>query len=197
LRPPLRDAKATPAVAFCFFLNRLLDAEPWARARLAPFAGDTIEIRAAPLPDLRVTITAEGRVEAGGSTPALSLNVRPEALFALTRGEEELTRAVDVSGNARLASEVMLLARQLRWDAEEDLSRVVGDVAAHRIAHTLRDVAAWHVDAGRRLAEAFAEHAVEEAGLLVRRNEHESHAAALAELRDALARLDKRISRLA
>jgi ubiquinone biosynthesis protein UbiJ len=184
-------------VAFCFFLNRLLDAEPWARARLAPFAGDAVEIRAAPLPELRVTITREGRVEAGGGAPALTLGLRPEALFALTRGEEALTRAIDVSGNARLASEVMLLARQLRWDAEEELSRVVGDVAAHRIAATVRSLAAWPLDAGRRLAEAMAEHAVEEARLLVRRGEHESHAAALAALSDALARLDKRIDRLA
>jgi ubiquinone biosynthesis protein UbiJ len=43
----------------------------------------------------------------------------------------------------------------------------------------------------------MAEHAVEEARLLVRRGEHESHAAALAALSDALARLDKRIDRLA
>ena len=197
MRPALPSLEATPAVAFCFFLNRLLDAEPWARARLAPFAGDAVEIRARPLPDLRVTITAQGRLEAGGGEPALTLNVRPEALVALARGEEALTRAIDVSGNARLASEVMLLARQLRWDAEEDLSRVVGDVAAHRIAATVRGVAAWHVDVGRRLAEALAEHAMEEAGLLVRRSEHESHAAALSALSDALARLDKRLARLA
>ncbi len=197
MRPRLPESKATPAVAFCFFLNRLLDAEPWARARLAPFAGDTVEIRARPLPDLRISITPQGRVEAGGEDPALTLNVRPEALFALPRGEEELARAIDVAGNARLASEVMVLARQLRWDAEEDLSRIVGDVAAHRIADGVRTIAGWHLDAGRRIAEAFAEHAVEEAGLLVRRSEHESHAAALSALSDALARLDKRISRLA
>ena len=33
------DLKATPAVAFCFFANHVLDAEAWARERLAPFAG--------------------------------------------------------------------------------------------------------------------------------------------------------------
>ena len=45
--------KATPAVAFCFVLNRLLAAEPWARERLAPFAGEGIEVRAPLLPSLR------------------------------------------------------------------------------------------------------------------------------------------------
>jgi ubiquinone biosynthesis protein UbiJ len=49
--------KATPAVAFCFLLNRLLAAEPWARLRLAPFAGETVELRAPPLHGL----AGEGR----------------------------------------------------------------------------------------------------------------------------------------
>ena len=45
MRRRLSSEKATPAVAFCFALNHLLDAEPWARERLAPFAGEsTIEI---------------------------------------------------------------------------------------------------------------------------------------------------------
>ena len=44
-------------------LNRLLEAEDWARARLAPFAGETVELRAPPLPALRFAVRAEGRVQ--------------------------------------------------------------------------------------------------------------------------------------
>ena len=39
--------------------------------------------------------------------------------------------AVDISGNARLATEILALLRYLRWDVEEDLSRIFGDVIAH------------------------------------------------------------------
>ena len=188
--------KATPAVAFCFFVNRLLDAESWARERLARFAGEAVELVLAPLPPVRVTIAEGGRLQPGGEAPSLLLRLGPGALFALVRSEEEFLRAVEVNGNARLAQEIASLARHLRWDVEEELSRLVGDVAAHRIAGAAREFAAWQVDAAKRVSAAAADFLTEESRLLVRREEQAGHARALAELRDALARLEKRIERL-
>jgi ubiquinone biosynthesis accessory factor UbiJ len=188
--------KATPAVAFCFLLNRLLAGEAWARQRLAPFAGETVELRAPPLPTLRLRILEGGTVEAGGADPALSMTLKPELLAALGRGEEHALRAVEVQGNARLATEVLLLARHLRWDVEEELSRVIGDVAAHRVAEAGRAFAAWHVDAAQRLIGALADYATDEKQLLARRGELDALAESVAGLRDAIARLDKRIARL-
>ena len=183
---------------FVAALNHLLDAEPWARARLAPFAGETLELRAPPLPALHFSVAADGRLAAAAAGPAASLVIRigPEALGAAVRGEEHLLRAVDVSGNAGLAAEVMFLMRHLRWDVEEDLAKVVGDVAAHRLAGMAREVAAWHADAARRLAEGLVEYAAEEKRILVTRGELDELAAAHAKLRDGLERLAKRIERL-
>src|SRR5690606_18389011 len=126
---------------------------------------------------------------------ALVISLRPETIAALARGEEHVMRSVDVAGNARLASEIMGLVRHLRWDFEEDLSRVLGDALAHRVAGAVRGLAAWHADAARRLADAAAVYAAEEQRWLVRRNELEALARANAELRDALERLGKRIAR--
>ncbi len=197
MKSPLSSEKATPAVAFCFFVNRLLDAESWARERLARFPGETIELVPLPLPALRVTILEDGRLQAGGEAPGLTLQLGPGALIALARGEEEFLRAVEISGNARLAQEIASLARHLRWDVEEELSRVFGDVAAHRIASAARSFAEWQLDAARRVTGAAAAFLAEEARILVRRDEQAGHARAVAELRDALARLEKRIERLA
>jgi ubiquinone biosynthesis protein UbiJ len=177
-------------------LNRLLENEVWARERLAPFAGESVEFRAPPLPALRFTV-AEGGALAAGGAPGLTITLKPESLPALLRGEEHFMRTVDIDGNARLAQEVLHLARHLRWDVEEDLSRVVGDAAAHRLAGLARDAAAWHLDAARRLAEGFMEYAQEEAHLLAPRAAHAEFGAAVARLRDALERLEKRIERLA
>ena len=105
-------------------------------------------------------------------------------------------RAIDVSGDERLAAEVGWLVRNLRWDAEEDLSRLMGDVVAHRLARGARDFLAWQADAAARLAAAFADYATEESRILVARAEHESFAAAVSRLRDALERLEKRIGHL-
>lgn len=180
-------------------LNYLLESEPWARARLAPFAGETLELRAPPLPALRFTIAADGRLAAAadaGAAASLVITLGPELLEAAVRGGEHLLRAVDVAGNAGLAAEVMFLLRHLRWDVEEDLSRLIGDAAAHRLAGMAREAAAWHADAARRLAEGFVEYAAEEKGILVTRGELEGVATAHARLRDGLERLAKRIERL-
>lgn len=202
----MRDDKATPGWPFSlalplrFFLNHLLDAEPAARERLAPFAGECLELRAPPFPALTFTILPGGRLEAGGRAPSLVVTLKPDLLPALGKGEEHLVRAVEVSGNERLAAEVMWLVRHLREAlpdlAEEDLSRVFGDVAAHRLAQGARGFLAWQADAAQRLAGAFADYATEETRLLVGRAEHDAFAAAVSRLRDALERLEKRIAPL-
>jgi len=184
---------------FAAALNHLLASESWASARLAPFAGETVTLATPPLPELHFAILVDGRVAPAAAEAAASLTVtlRPDALAALARGEEHFLRAVQVTGNARLASEVLLLVRHLRWDAEEDLARLVGDVAAHRIAAVARDLAAWQLEAVRRLTDSLVDYAVEERRMLVKRAELDSLAAQAAQLRDALERLEKRIGRLA
>ncbi|MGH8747102.1 MAG: hypothetical protein ACREUK_11505, partial [Burkholderiales bacterium] len=76
---------------FASALNHLLDAEPWARERLAPFVGETVVLAAPPLPELRLSILADGRVApvaADASQPSLTLVLGADALPALARGEE-------------------------------------------------------------------------------------------------------------
>jgi ubiquinone biosynthesis protein UbiJ len=189
--------KATLGWPFSFALNHLLAAEPWARERLAPFAGETIELRGPPFPALRFVILPGGTLEAGGADPALTITLTPEAVLSLARGPEHFARALEVNGDPRLAAEVSVLARHLRWDAEEDLSRLFGDVAAHRIAGAGRALARWHADAARRLVESAADYAVDEKRILMARREVDEFAAAVARLRDAVERLEKRIERLA
>lgn len=163
-------------------LNRLLDAEPWARERLAAFAGQSVELRNGPLA-LRFTILPGGRVEAGGEAPAVVVTWT-------------LARPPEVAGDDKLAAEVTLLLRHLRWDFEEDLSRLVGDVAAHRLAEGARALAAWPADAARRLGAALADYAVEEKRMLVARPELEALRAARGRLEQALERLEERVRRL-
>jgi len=176
-------------------LNHLLEREEWARRKLAPFVGEVVELRLTPMPAVRLAITEGGRTEepqAGGPS-TLILSARPEIFAALSRGEEHLMRAVDITGNASLATEILALLRYLRWDIEEDLSRVFGDVIAHRMIGTVRAVAAWQAEAGRRLAENVMEYAIEERRLVVSRAEFEEFAAAVSAARDDLARLEQKI----
>jgi ubiquinone biosynthesis accessory factor UbiJ len=183
-------------VAFCFFLNHLLDAEPWARERLAPFAGERVELRS-PVFRLHLAITEEGKVKPGDAGPGLVIDVKPSFFAELARGQEHALKAVEVSGNAQLAAEVMTLARNLRWDIEEDLSRVVGDIAARRIVQAGRDLFAWQADAATRIGEALRDYLTEERPVLMHASELDAFAAAVRNFSDAVERLEKRIQRLA
>jgi ubiquinone biosynthesis protein UbiJ len=183
---------------FAAALNYLLESEPWARERLAPFAGEVLELRAPPLPALRLAIAGGGRLAPAeaGAAASLTISAGPGALAAAMQGEDQLLRAVDVSGNAQLAGEVMFLVRHLRWDAEEEAAHFIGDVAAHRLAGIARGAAAWHADAARRIAESLVDYATEEKRLLVTRGELDGIAVEQARLRDGLERLEKRIERI-
>ena len=177
-------------------LNQLLRREAWARDKLAPFAGEVVELHMAPLPPLRLAIAESGYAlgAEAGSDPTLTIRARPGFLAAIPKGEEHLMRAVDISGNARLAAEILALLRYLRWDVEEDLSRVFGDVLAHRMVGTARDFASWQAEAGRRLADNVMEYAIEERRMVISRAEFNDFAAGVAKSRDDLARLDQRIA---
>ena len=170
--------KATPAVAFCFVLNPLLARERWARQRLARFAGQALELRLPLAPAVRLSIAPDGRLEPDGPEPSATV------ILAGIRGESEF------------ADELRYLARHLRPDVEEELSRLIGDVAAHRIGLGLRALLNWQRDAAQRLTEAAADYAVDERRALVRRGELDQLAAEMARLAQALDALEQRIARL-
>jgi ubiquinone biosynthesis protein UbiJ len=183
-----------PVIAF---VNHLLDAEPWAREKLAPFAGKRAEVKAVPLPDLRFAVTAEGKLEpAPELDPDLTVTISPADLPRLLAGDDTVLRSIGFTGDAELAAALQYLAKHLRWEVEEDLSRVVGDVAAHRIANTARDFLAWQKDAGQRLGENLAEYLTEEAQLVAPPAALARFGRDVADLVDALERLEKRLDRI-
>jgi ubiquinone biosynthesis protein UbiJ len=176
LSEPLSSAKATPAVAFCFLLNQLLERERWARERLARLAGETAELRPPLLPPLRLVIGAGGRIEPGGGEPSAIVTLE------------------GVTGEGALADELRFLQRNLRWDFEEELSRLMGDVAAERVGGVLRAFARWQVDAAQRVTEALADYATVESNALVRRGELARFAVEVERLRAALDDLERRLA---
>lgn len=183
-----------PVVAF---LNHLLEDAPWARERLAPFAGRTTRVVLAPLPDLGFVVLEDGRLAVSDAPEAhLVVTLRPAAVPLLLRRDETLLSEVQFSGDAELAAALQFLYRNLEWDVEEDLSRVVGDVAAHRLAAAGRSFFAWQREAAERAGRNVAEYLTEEAGVLAQPVELARFGRDVDELRDAVERLEHRLARL-
>ena len=179
-------------------LNHLLQAEAWARDKLKPYAGQCVEFRAPPLPALRLDIIDTGLLgdAAQDAAPNLVVTIRAGAVPALMRGEDALLREIGIEGNADLAGTVQYLFRHLRWDVEEDLSKVFGDALAHRMVAEGRRVAAWNGEAAWKLAQNLAEYWIEEQPLLARPAAVRQFVSDMDQLRNDLARLEKRIEAL-
>jgi ubiquinone biosynthesis protein UbiJ len=101
-----------------------------------------------------------------------------------------------VTGDMEFAAAIDYLRRNLVWDYEEDLSRVVGDVAAHRMANAAREADRWGRSALTNLASAFAEYATYETPMLASAAAVEAFNREVDEVRDAAARLEKRLELL-
>ena len=175
-------------------LNHVLRSAPLAMERLRKHAGRTAEFRVGPV-TLAFTVQTTGEVTAAvpGASRDLTVRIPPFLLPRLAAREEAALREVEMQGDMELAQEISFLARHLTWDIEEDLSKAVGDIAAHRLVGGARAFSRWGRDAALRTAQGAAEYWTEESPLIASRVKVDGFVREVAALRDALERLEKRV----
>jgi ubiquinone biosynthesis protein UbiJ len=179
-------------------LNHLLRANHWARESLKPYSSKTVSVRCPPFSaSLRIVDSGEVTPAAAGATPDATLSVTPGLLLRMATRDDTAWRDIAIEGDPALAGAVHHLWRHLRWDAEEDLSRVFGDIAAHRMTGTAQAMGQWALMSGENLVRSFTEYWTEERPAVAATNDVSRFATDVDLLRDDLARLEKRISRLA
>jgi ubiquinone biosynthesis accessory factor UbiJ len=121
-------------------LNHVLQQESEAMARLARQKGQVAHIEMAPIA-IKIIATPAGLLDIAplDAKADLTLTVtdsNPLSLLQTTlRGEKP---AIQIQGDVQLAAEVNWLVDHVRWDAEEDLSRIIGDAPAHSAMQALR-----------------------------------------------------------
>ncbi|MCC7549763.1 MAG: sterol-binding protein [Burkholderiales bacterium] len=187
-----------PAAVLSRALAHLLAGQPWLQEKLVPFAGRRARIEVFPFA-AGLEIGADGALSPSARSAEESdahVSLSPLAAMRLLAGDADARRQVEVRGDAALAGALQSVFRELRWDVEEDLSRLVGDVAAHRIVGGGRDLAAWQRRSARDLMQGSAEYLVEERRLLASPEQVRAWSRAVDTLRDDLERLAKRIDRL-
>jgi ubiquinone biosynthesis protein UbiJ len=124
-------------------LNHVLQQEPEAQARLKRQAGRLVEAHWRVF-SVRLQATPAGLLELGSpaTVPDLTLTLTEESPWSLAqsalRGDKP---AVRIAGDVQLAAEVQWLVDHVRWDLEEDLSKVVGDAPAHAMGQAMHRVA--------------------------------------------------------
>jgi ubiquinone biosynthesis protein UbiJ len=124
-------------------LNHVLMQEPEAQARLARQKGRLVEAQWRNFA-MRLVATPAGLLDLAPATatPDLTLTLTEDSPWQLAqaalRGDKPPVR---IAGDVQFAAEINWLVDHVRWDLEEDLSRVVGDAPAHAIGQGVRRMA--------------------------------------------------------
>jgi ubiquinone biosynthesis protein UbiJ len=178
-------------------INHLLAQEPWARDKLVAHAGKVACIDAG-LMVVRLKVTADGLVEtASAEQPAnVTIRIKLADLPLLVQNRERAFSYVTVDGDAEFANTISQLSQPLRWEAEDDLSKWVGDIAATRIVAGARAAMDTAKSTHQKFAENVAEYFIEEKPMLIRSQAVEDMTGDVTRLRDGVERLIKRIERL-
>ncbi|WP_019936973.1 SCP2 domain-containing protein [Bordetella sp. FB-8] len=181
-------------------LNALLGREPWAGERLARHAGKTVRF-AWGRQRLSLTLSSDGRVSPADEAivPDVVLTLRSEKIRLAglpAAGLPDFAEVTHISGDAGLAQVVGDLARDLRWDPEDDLARVMGDIPASRLVSGARAAASGVRDVGSRLAANLAEYLSEETATLTGRPALAQHVLDVAQLQADADALERRIGAL-
>jgi len=179
------------------FVNHLLRGASWARDELKRFSGKTARFDVMPLA-LSLTVLESGEIApaAADATPAVTIRLTPGLMLRLAARDETAWREVGIAGDTDFASAIHHLVRNLRWDVEEDLSRAFGDIAAHRMAESGRTLHRWGKQAFLNTGRSFAEYWTEEWPLIASARDLDDFNRAVDQLRDDVARLEKRVENL-
>ena len=123
-------------------LNHVLQQEPQAMERLAKQSGKSVLITLAPW-SLHAQATPAGLLDLvlDERQPQLRVTVTEHLAQLAGKAASGDKPSIHIEGDVALAADINWLIDHVRWDYEEDLSKILGDSAAHTIGQGLRAVA--------------------------------------------------------
>ena len=128
---------------------------------------------------------------------AITGSIMSLARLAGARGEDAIRDgSLELIGDAELAQAFQKLLGYGKPDIEEELSGVIGDVAAHRLGEVARGVGSWGKEASATLRQNITEFLHEERCDVPSRYEVETFTRKVDELRDDVARVEARLINL-
>jgi ubiquinone biosynthesis accessory factor UbiJ len=178
-------------------INHLLRSASWARERLQPFAGKIARFELIPF-TIAFAILDTGEVidAAPGTVPDATFTLTPGIALRMLAGDSGAWQQTTVTGDGALAREILYIAQNLNWDIEEDLSRVVGDIAAHRMVAAANELRRWQRESARSFSQAMAAYWTDEQPLIANKQDVERFVCEVDTLRDDVARLEKRLEQM-
>ena len=189
-----------PKTALVRAINHILEREQWALHDLSNHQGRVIEL-ILPIGSMQWQIQDDSFIALLSEVhphPDLVLDIDANSFSELSASQgtikDRAMRAVKITGDAQLAQLIAKLSNQLRWDYEEDLAKIIGDAPAHFLSSQAKRFAQATEKAVADLQGNMVEYLSEEKKVLLHQRDFVSHKMEIQAVRDAVERLEKRIS---
>lgn len=180
------------------FLQHLTNQNAWSRPHLQSFAGKTVSFDFV-LTKANLLILEDGSLALGGETasPEANIHLPPSLALRIISGDEHAKMLIKIDGDTHLATELSKVLQMMRWDIEEDLSKVVGDIGAYKIGEVSKKAFASMKQQSINAAEMLSEYWQEEKPMLAKKRHVEQFIADVDILKNDVARFEKRMQKLA
>ncbi len=195
------NRRVTPAIIAASLetvLNPVLRLDPDTQSRLAALEGKVIAIEPEGLGLTLYLLPGVHGVrvlDQYAAEPTVRIRGKPLALARQWRGRGTASSHITIEGDATVGREFQTALARLDIDWEEQLSRLVGDAAAHQLGRFWREFRMWTQQASDRLGRDGGEY-LRELQVLPPRPAVEQFLSAVDALREDTDRLAARIERL-
>lgn len=181
-------------------INHILRNEQWASKRLQSFSGMTIGIRIFPLPIHHMRIDESGTMQPmqDDPDPDVTLTLSPTILPRLLTKEVSAFEQISIAGNRSLGDTLISIAKSLDLGIllESDLSKILGDIPAHRLAQSGMRLLHWHTESMALLCQSWTEYCTEEQPILAKATALTHFAAEIEVLQLQADQLEQRLDQL-
>ena len=179
------------------FLQHLISQNSWACGVLQPFAGKSVQFNITPM-HTDLVILENGYLAIAGETniPDAKVTIPPSLLFRLIAKDEAAKLQIKIEGDTHFATELAKVFSNMRWDYEDDLSKLVGDIPANKIGQLGRNAAKTVQETSINLAEMLSEYWQEEKPMIAKKRHVEQFNAQVDTLGADVARFEKKLARL-
>jgi ubiquinone biosynthesis accessory factor UbiJ len=179
------------------FLQHLTSQNNWSRAHLQVFSGKVVQFNIAFI-KTNLQVLEDGSLSIAGETivPEAFIHIPPSLAIRILAGDEAAKKQIKIDGDAVMAAELGKVLQLMRWDVEEDLSKIIGDIAANKTTSAAKKVFAEAKKQAINSAEMLSEFWQEEKPVLAKKRHVTQFNAEVDTLRSDVARFEKKLEKL-
>ena len=177
-------------------LNHVLSQNDWMSSRLKKFHNKTILIKISEL-SIFFKVNKKGLLEhiSQVKDPDASISMPINSFINQIIHKEN--KGIAIKGDIDLAKEVSEILKKTKWDVEEDLSKIIGDVAANRLGILGGKFLNESKKVTISIAEAFKEYWEEEKPLIAKKTRVQQFLAEIDNINEDVERIEAKINNIA